>query len=570
MINKKRTGLIFLFTLVLLTGMSLLSAADIADIKEVEISCSPAQITAYQGEKVVITVEIKNNSLTSWRPEDNVFFSYHLHNEDGKLIAFDNRRFKIPRVLRRKKTTTFQVPVFFEYQKEGRYIVEFDIVKEGEFWGSVRKWQTYKAKLFLKSLFSDEFKIKYLPRFYDTGHPLLNKEQYVLRMTFKNCEIVKDGKLFGFAAGSAYPQVWIRDTATFMGYAKQFYPIDVLSRILEHFLEHQGEGGDIPDWVDTEGRTDKNTVETDQESSLVLAALEIAEADAKWLNKPVKNKRVMDRLEQALEWVWENRRDKDRNLLTSGFTADWGDVENTYPDDQRANKLSDRSTLVFSIYTQAKYIQAMDALIKMAKLQEASDEQLKKIQIWTSRRKTLETQTRELLYLKDKGYFITHIVPSDKAGKYFEMEKNMLAVGGNAEAIIAGLMNRGQVKRFLDVLEKQRQKYGLRTVSFTLIPPYPEGFFPHHLLRHPWSYQNGGEWDWIGGRVVKALFKTGFSQEAETYLLEIVKKNLANFSINEWEDRSGTGQGAHFYVGAAGVIGEALLMRGRAVGISND
>jgi hypothetical protein len=139
------------------------------------------------------------------------------------------------------------------------------------------------------------------------------------------------------------------------------------------------------------------------------------------------------------------------------------------------------------------------------------------------------------------------------------MEKNMLAVGGNAEAIIAGLMNRQQVKKFLEVLEQRRKTYKLRTVSFTLIPPYPEGFFPHHLMRHPWSYQNGGEWDWIGGRVVKALFIMGFSKEAETYLLEIVRKNLANFCIYEWEDRTGTGRGAYFYVGAAGVIGDAIV-----------
>jgi hypothetical protein len=43
-------------------------------------------------------------------------------------------------------------------------------------------------------------------------------------------------------------------------------------------------------------------------------------------------------------------------------------------------------------------------------------------------------------------------------------------------------------------------------------------------------------------------------------LLEIVKKNLANFCIFEWEDRRGTGRGAMFYVGAAGVIGEAIIL----------
>jgi len=553
MTHQKRFTLILssivISILLCLLGLLQLSAA------EIEITCFPGNISAFQGEKKLLSVEIKNNSFETLRPEDNFFFSYHLYDEKEKLISFDNRRFKIPRVLRRKKTTKFQLPLFFEYKEKGDYIVEFDIVKEGEFWGSTRKWKTAKIKLHLKSLFSDEFKNKYLPRLCHTGVPLLEKEQYLLRMTLKNNEIIKDNKMLGFTAGSTYPQVWIRDVATFIAYAKNYYPIPTLARSVELFLAHQGETGEIVDKVDVSGKTDKNTVETDQESSLVLAAYEIAKANPEWLKKTIRSKPIFDRLEMALEWVWENRRDKKWNLISSGFTADWGDVENTFPD-ERANKLSDRSTQVFSIYTQAKYIQAIDYFIKILNTL-MPVKNAKKMQKWSLRLKGLKTRTQKHLYLKERGYFITHIVPS--TDKYLEMEKNMLAVGGNAEAIIAGLMNRQQVKKFLEVLEQRRKTYKLRTVSFTLIPPYPEGFFPHHLLRHPWSYQNGGEWDWIGGRVVKALFIMGFSKEAETYLLEIARKNLANFCIYEWEDRTGTGRGAYFYVGAAGVIGDAIV-----------
>jgi hypothetical protein len=92
-----------------------------------------------------------------------------------------------------------------------------------------------------------------------------------------------------------------------------------------------------------------------------------------------------------------------------------------------------------------------------------------------------------------------------------------------------------------------------------LIPPYSKGFFPHPALYYPWCYQNGGEWDWIGGRLVKALFITGFRKEAISYMEEIIRKNLKNYNIFEWEDRNGIGRGALFYVGAAGVIGEAIF-----------
>ena len=257
----------------------------------------------------------------------------------------------------------------------------------------------------------------------------------------------------------------------------------------------------------------------------------------------------------SLAWLWEKKRDKKWNLIFSGFTADWGDVENTFPD-ERALKLSSKSTLVFSTYIQAKYIQAIGCLIQILK-STLPPSQKQKIQKWKKISKIVRSQSIRHLYLKDKGYFITHVVPT--TDRYFKMEKEMLAVGGNAEAITAGLMSKDQIMKFLLELEKRREKHQLKTVSFTLIPPYPEGFFPHHLLTHPWTYQNGGEWDWIGGRVVKALFLNGLKKEAEKYLIEIAKKNLSNLCIYEWEDRNGRGvTSSLFYTGAAGVLAEAI------------
>jgi hypothetical protein len=524
----------------------------------IELRCQPQTVSVFQGEKIVFDFSAVNYMEQSIRPGNNFFISYHLYDEKGKSIAYDNRRYHLPRVLRRRKTTEFKLPVFFVHHESGAYNVEFDIVKEGKFWGSKKKWKTCKVKLNLKPLVSPEFKEKYLDTLHPTGNPRLDREQYLLRVTYKNCELhTPEGKLFGFVAGSTYPQVWIRDTATFIRYARLFYPLESLADSVELFMKNQSEDGEVADRVELSGQTGKNTVETDQESSLVLAAAVIAGENPQWLKKPVKGKTVLQRLEAALEWVWEKKRSKEHQLVYSAFTADWGDTDNSYPD-QRATRLNDRSTLVFGIYTQAKYIQAIDALVRMFK--QAGDSRFNEnIRRWEQRMQTLKQQTVELLYLKDKGYFISHLVPGKDQEKYFAMEKEMLAVGGNAEAMIAGLMDREQIKRFLGVLEQRRKEYKLRTVSFTLLPPYPGGFFSHPLLKHPWSYQNGGEWDWIGARVVKGLFMYGFREEAETYLMEIVDKNLANYCIYEWEDRGGTGRGALFYVGAAGVIGDAIM-----------
>lgn len=525
-----------------------------------EIQCTPAEVSAFQGEKVVFSMAITNHTAETIRPGNRYFISYHLYDQNGKTVAYENRRFTIPAVLRRKKTARFDLPVFFSHGQPGKYKVEFDIVKEGEFWGSGKKWQTATINLDLKPLVSEEFKKKYLTFFRSTGNPLLDNEQYLLRITLKNTELYREGepgKLFGFSAGSDYPMVWIRDTATFIGYAKCFYKFETLAPMIELFMEHQDENGSVPDWVDGEGKTGKNTVETDQESSLVLAAAYLAFDRDYWLNKAINGQPVIDRLEAALEWVWQNKRDKKYGLITSAFTADWGDIDNSYPD-QRATKLSDRSTLVLGIYTQSLYIRAMGALNTMFKILDPAKYK-EKIALWNQRYNEIKTNTKKHLYLEDKHYFITHIVLNNDRDKFFKMEKEILPVGGNAEAMIAGLMDKEEIKRFLDVLAQRRGQYKLRTVSFTLLPPYPEGFFPHHLLTHPWNYQNGGEWDWIGARLIKGLLINGFKKEAEVFLLEIVKKNLSNFCIYEWEDRQGNGRGALFYAGAAGLLGQIIF-----------
>lgn len=519
-----------------------------------EISCRPGAVAAFQGEKVVIAFTVVSRLPESIRPEQGYFLSYHLYRPDGRLSTFENRRFPIPAVLRRGKTTGFSLPLFFEAKEPGDYRVEFDIVKEGEFWGASRKWQTGKLNLQLKPLYSEEFKRLYLEKFFATGVPEFDRQQYLVRLVLKNSELWKDGRLIGFSAGSDYPAVWIRDTATFIRLALFYYPLEALKGSLELFLMHQQPDGQVMDWIDGPGQTGKNTVQTDQESSLVLAAFEIAAKEPGWLSKNIAEKKVIDRLALALDWVWEKRRDRDYGLITSGFTADWGDVENTYPDD-RALDLSDRSTPVLAIYTQAKFIQAGEKLVEML----ASRQEKAPAKKWRARILQLKAGAKKWLYLPDKGYFLIHLVPGRDKEKFFQLEKEMLALGGNAEALAAGLMSPAESERFLQVLTGRRAQYRLRTVSFTLIPPYPDGFFSHHLMARAWSYQNGGEWDWIGARLVKTLFQNGLKAEGRKYLLEIVQKNQPNFTIFEWEDRSAVGRGAFSYTGAAGVLGEVLL-----------
>ena len=525
----------------------------------VEITCSPRLVKAVQGEKIMLQFSLRNGSAYTLSQVEKFFISYHAYDGSGKLIAYDNPRFALPQSVRPGSCVTFSIPVYFNLAA-GIFSIEWDLVREGEFWGRDKKWRSCWLNLRLRPLVSTAFKNFWLPTFYESGREWLDREQYLLRQILKNNEAWKGKKFFGFSAGTNYPQVWIRDTATLMFYARFFYPAAQLQEMVGFFLGQQSRDGEICDWVDTAGHSDKNTVESDQESSLVLAVYQLALSDPEWLLRPIAGIPLFERLEKALEWVWQKRFDPDYGLIWGGFTADWGDVEKTYPDG-RATKLSDRSRRTFSIYTQAMYIQAGQKLIAMAEWLNKK----KCVDQWRRRLDIIRRNCRQRLFLPEQGYFLIHRLAGSE--DFLALEKGILAVGGNAEAMRAGLMSRAEIGRLIQVLENRRKQFALRSVSFTLLPPYPQGFFPHPLLA-PWNYQNGGEWDWIGGRLVAALYQNGFHAQAEEYLKEIVNKNLNDGNIFEWSDKSGGRQGALFYAGAAGVFGEAIL-RGH-LGLEED
>ena len=79
------------------------------------------------------------------------------------------------------------------------------------------------------------------------------------------------------------------------------------------------------------------------------------------------------------------------------------------------------------------------------------------------------------------------------------------------------------------------------------------------MMDDPYEYQNGGQWDWFGGRIVYAMFEHGFSGQAREKLLEIAKKGVANRGLYEWDSPEGTGRGSAFYSGSAGSLAKALF-----------
>jgi hypothetical protein len=88
------------------------------------------------------------------------------------------------------------------------------------------------------------------------------------------------------------------------------------------------------------------------------------------------------------------------------------------------------------------------------------------------------------------------------------------------------------------------------------------------MVDDPYEYQNGGQWDWFGARLVLAAFERGHSVWARARLTEIARRAKAAGGLYEWYDRQGRGQGSPRYAGSAGALGDAVIHGLFGVGLS--
>ena len=154
----------------------------------------------------------------------------------------------------------------------------------------------------------------------------------------------------GLNAGDGYAEVWIRDLNTFISVACEVSDRDKLKDALANFFRFQGEDGNIDDgYVQARpGMTGydykftdaapglaahKNTVETDQETSLVQAVYKYVKStgDTAFLSEEISGRTVMDRMGDALRYLLNERWVPEYGLLWGATTADWGDVQPEHP-----------------------------------------------------------------------------------------------------------------------------------------------------------------------------------------------------------------------------------------------
>jgi len=363
----------------------------------------------------------------------------------------------------------------------------------------------------------------------------------------------KTGPVSGFAAGSAYPQIWLRDASTIIPASRFLYETPFLRSWIEEHLAFQRADGSLEDWIDSRGKADKNTTETDQETSAVRAAAAVTKLiGPDWLAKNIRGETVLARLTKALDFVLLNRFDKGHGLITGAHTADWGDVDMNAPD-QRAIYVDGATHWTCDIYDQSQF---HAAALDLAWMLDAGG-QGSKAGSWREKAELIRKNADRWLWQEDKGFYRVHIHLD--ALKHAFDEDAMFPMGGNAEAVISGLASEDKSRRIFESALARQKQYSISTVSGALLPPYPMGTFKHPMVDQPYEYQNGGQWDWFGGKLVAAMFERGFSRPAREKLLEIAEKADANIVLYEWDSPAGKGQGSAFYSGSAGSLGLALI-----------
>ena len=370
----------------------------------------------------------------------------------------------------------------------------------------------------------------------------------------------------GFNAGDGYGEVWIRDYNTFIELACEVYPPEEIEENLMVFFRMQGEDGNIIDgfiprskaqagydyiYSDNEPRYagHKNTVETDQESSLVQAVYKFVRKtqDRSILEKEVAGVKVKDRLDRAMEFLMKHRYNEQYGLIWGATTADWGDVQ---PEHEWGVFITDDTHYAIDIYDNAMFLIALKNLMGM----EPSFQKK-----WRPVHEKISKNARKYLWDEKHQKFIPHIYLDGSPFPPDFDENQIYYHGGTITAIEAGLLSKEEVKLSLEKMKENVIAAGAASIGLTLYPPYPEGFFKNKGMG-PYSYQNGGDWTWFGARMIPQLVWYGYAEDAYEQLLPFTSRVVKNDGFYEWYTIDNQPKGSGTFRGSAGVLYKAITL----------
>ena len=390
----------------------------------------------------------------------------------------------------------------------------------------------------------------------------IKSNEYFAFTKEKAIDIVKSG----FSAGDGYVEVWIRDYNTFIELSAVGFEADVLKENLLVFFKMQGQDGNSIDGFSPKGKNKepydfiysdlepryaghKNTVETDQETSLVQAVYKYVQVtgDEGILSEKVGGISIDKRLEWAMDFLMNHRYNKEYGLITGATTADWGDVQ---PEHVWGTFLIDETHYALDIYDNAMFLIALDNLLELVPSTK---------QKWMPIRKQIAKNTRKHLWDEENQKFRPHIYLNGSPFPKDFNEEEIFYHGGTAVAIEANLLSKEEIKISLNKMLDNVKASGAGSIGLTIYPTYPEGSYLNPSMS-VYGYQNGGDWTWFGGRMIQQLIRNGFVHEAYECMEPMVKRVKDNDGFYEWYTVDNKPKGSGTFRGSAGVLYKAILM----------
>ncbi|HEU4552841.1 MAG TPA: hypothetical protein VFS25_08405 [Chitinophaga sp.] len=374
--------------------------------------------------------------------------------------------------------------------------------------------------------------------------------------------------LNSFAAGTSYGEVWIRDFNTFIKGSLQVHPKEKVKEMLLLFFKMQGSNGNIVDGMIDSRKAHggyqyrystlapgwaahKNTVETDQESSLVQAVKKYIDVtgDRSILQEKVGDSTVLQRMEAAFSYLLKERWSEKYGLVTGATTIDWGDVQ---PENGWGVAINSKTKWAVDIYDNAMFVMALQDFLDMA----PKDYQPSKD--WKNVAEQVRRHVRQYLWQPAAQKYIPHLYLNGSPFSAAFNEQQILYTGGTACAILAGFHDHAEIAAINRQMVQAAAKEKYATIGITVYPPYPVTEFRN---MKPYVYQNAGDWTWFGGRMIQALIVNGFIKEAITELNPILERTLKYNGFHEWYDvQTGEPKGSGDFRGEAGVLYDAITL----------
>ena len=373
----------------------------------------------------------------------------------------------------------------------------------------------------------------------------------------------------GFYAGSGYQMVWARDLNTFIECSCEEYDHAVIRKNLLMFFHFQQKNGELLDgYVPREAFTwndphpyysttapgyvgFKNTVETDQETSLIQAISKYISktGDRNILNEIVAGKTVYQRLTDAIDFLLTERYSEKYKLITGATTFDWGDVQ------VEGGAVVDVDSLThwsIDVYDNAMFAIALEKMVGFTSNSREKEQ-------WVTMHTDILSNIRKYLWDASNQKFIPHIFIDGSPFPPDFNENEIYYHGGTAVAIEAGVLNHEEIAAVLSRMKKNVELSGAPSIGLTLYPAYPKEVLGKNVSA-PYQYQNGGDWTWFGGRMIQQLIANNFTKEAYEQAKPMMERVVKNNGFYEWYKIDGTPSGSANFKGSAGVLAKSIEM----------